>query len=420
MKCLKCGYKISNKFKLCPNCGEKVNLQKKKQKIKTNKNLNIILPIIILILFLVVIVVIFINNTTSYDVDELKSSVVMINVYDKDNQLIATGSGVVAFDDNIVLTNAHVIEDNYKLEVLSENNTKYQVEGVLDYNKRKDIAILKLVSSKGLKPVSIKQKINTGDKVVAIGSPLGLKNTISDGILSGLYQDNIEVYQHTAPISPGSSGGALFDKKGRLVGITYASLENGQNLNFAIPIAHYEKEYEITKDNVAIESQYYSWLKNPILKTNNGSKLLNYVLNDKFTNEKFKSGIISDDEFKRGNLDRCLSLSNCIFVADELYDKVKNNVSTSLFMRSGYADNGVYDATLHKSVSYEEGSYYAVVILKLNNDSNKSIKKAKDFINENFSFDFKIMNSNNYVYGFECKNYDDCDSVKKLINRIVK
>lgn len=89
---------------------------------------------------------------------------------------------------------------------------------------------LKAGNSKGLKK---------GEDVVAIGSPLGQKNTVSTGVLSGRWYNDVsgvDELQFTAPISQGSSGGALFNNGGEVVGITSATLSNGQNLNLAIPI----------------------------------------------------------------------------------------------------------------------------------------------------------------------------------------
>ena len=421
MKCLKCGYKISSKFKLCPNCGEiikKTNNVKKEKTKKTSVNLKIILPIFVVsfLMILMIVIIIFKNNNANYDVDKLKSSVVMINVYDKENQLIATGSGVVAFDKNIILTNAHVIEDNYRLEVISENNTKYQVEGILDYNKRKDIAILKLVSSKGLKPVPIKEKIKNGDKVVAIGSPLGLKNTISDGILSGLYQDNIEVYQHTAPISPGSSGGALFDNNGSLVGITYASLEEGQNLNFAIPIKYYEREYNIVKNNEGINTSNYYLLNNYILKTNGGNKLLNYVLNDEYKNTLTPKSE-SEEDSKKGHI-------NYEFGVLDNSSEVGKYIKSSMVITSGVINmldgvSGTWD------VIY--GNYYTVILVKTTNEDKKNINKITKYINNDYDSSYNtdegnyIINSKkNMIYALECRNYKKCSDVKLILEDIIK
>src|SRR5207248_2526247 len=76
-------------------------------------------------------------------------------------------------------------------------------------------------------------------KVFAIGSPLGLANTLSDGLVSGHREiDSVTVIQTTAPISPGSSGGPLLGADEKVVGVTTFAFKGGQNLNFAIPAAH--------------------------------------------------------------------------------------------------------------------------------------------------------------------------------------
>ena len=81
------------------------------------------------------------------------------------------------------------------------------------------------------------ESVEVGDEVVAIGNPLGLKNTISPGIISGIREmEGFKVFQLTAPISSGSSGGPLFNLYGEVIGVTYSSMIKGQNLNFAIPI----------------------------------------------------------------------------------------------------------------------------------------------------------------------------------------
>lgn len=78
--------------------------------------------------------------------------------------------------------------------------------------------------------------VQVGDEVTAIGSPLGLKNTVSKGIISAVREEqDWYILQTTAPISPGSSGGALFNQKGEVIGTTYAGMASGENLNLAVP-----------------------------------------------------------------------------------------------------------------------------------------------------------------------------------------
>lgn len=420
MVCSHCGSKVKKSFNLCPNCGEKIELIKKLPTKKKNAKFIIIAGIVILILSLIFIVVL---SSAKKDVNQLKNSVVQVFVYDENGNTIATGSGVVAFENNIVLTNAHVVEDNYKLEVVSENNTKYKVEGIIAYNKKKDIAILKLVNSKGLKALSVKEKIKVGDEVVAIGSPLGLKNTVSDGILSGYFQDSIEVYQHTAPISSGSSGGALFDNKGNLVGITYASINGGQNLNLAIPIAEFKKEYKIVKDNKSIATRYYSYLNNSIFKTNNGNAILDYVLNDEYGNDKFKSGVIDESKKQEGNLERCNSLSNCMYVFDSHYNKVSDYISASFYLDSGISGSVATvnpDGTIDYSTA-KEGEGYSIVVIKLNDSSTNAIIQLKKFIKTEFEFDeWEFNNNSKYLYGLSCSNYNKCNEVRNILEQFIK
>ncbi|GFI48878.1 putative serine protease HhoB [Lachnospiraceae bacterium] len=79
------------------------------------------------------------------------------------------------------------------------------------------------------------RKLARGQKVVAIGSPLGMFNSVSDGIISGFREiDSVDMIQFTAPISHGSSGGALLNMQGEVIGISTAGIDEGQNLNLAV------------------------------------------------------------------------------------------------------------------------------------------------------------------------------------------
>ena len=178
------------------------------------------------------------------DIAKLSDSVLILNVYDKKHDLIKTGSGFIAFDNQTLITNYHVIEKGHYVEGISENDIRYGFEGVIYYDKETDIAVLKLDTSSKLPvlPVADSSKVKVGDEVYTIGSPLGLKNSVSNGIISAVREEGgTKEIQFTAPISPGSSGGVLLNKFGKVIGITYASYEDGQNLNFAIPSSAFLK-----------------------------------------------------------------------------------------------------------------------------------------------------------------------------------
>ena len=167
----------------------------------------------------------------------LSNSVVMIKVYDDENKVLCYGSGVVIHSKGYILTNLHVVQGGHLFSVLYENETEeYITDHFIKYHQQYDLAIIKV--DKHCSPLTIKTdgQLVRGQKIVAIGSPLGLFNSISDGIVSGFREiDSLSMIQFTAPISNGSSGGALLDMFGRLVGLITAGFDNGQNLNLAVP-----------------------------------------------------------------------------------------------------------------------------------------------------------------------------------------
>ena len=207
----------------------------------------------------------FSDNTDA--ISKAEDSVIKVYCYDIYGNESATGSGFVYLDDKTIITNYHVMTEAYTCKISTNKDMTYDVDSLIAYSKEKDVAIIELKEATGLKPLTLGDSdlINKGETVTAIGSPLGIKNVISNGILSGrLAEKNLEVLQFTASISSGSSGGALFNENGEVVGITYASYVDGQNLNLAIPINEansvYDNKTEISAANsiCLIEHPYFS------------------------------------------------------------------------------------------------------------------------------------------------------------------
>ena len=172
-------------------------------------------------------------------IKDASESVVMLNCYDSSGQLSCTGSAFAAFAPGVFITNYHVIEDGiFSIRAQLESGLEFKISDVVGYDVANDIAILYTDVGTGIKelPIGNTAEMLKGEKVTAIGSPLGLVNTVSVGLYSGIVKDGGTLLQFSAPISHGSSGGALFNDKGEVVGVTSASLTDGQNLNFAIPI----------------------------------------------------------------------------------------------------------------------------------------------------------------------------------------
>jgi len=176
---------------------------------------------------------------------ENSKAVVVIVTYDSQGNAIAQGSGFIVEANGAVATNYHVISNAKDIKIKAGSKV-LGVEGFLFIDKENDIVILK-TDGDGLPTVKIGDiaKANIGEKVYVIGSPQGLENTISDGILSGIRDITPErkVLQITAPISAGSSGGPVFNKDGEVIGIATFLIKEAQNLNFAMPV-------NLIKDNI--------------------------------------------------------------------------------------------------------------------------------------------------------------------------
>lgn len=167
----------------------------------------------------------------------LASSVVMIAVFDAENELKSTGSGIMIGKSGYILTNFHVVKDGVLFGVRMENEEEiYATDEVIKYNANLDLAVIRI--ERKLKPIPLydgRKQLVRGQKVIAIGSPLGLFNSVSDGIISGFRCVNdVDMIQFTAPISHGSSGGAVLNMYGELIGISTAGFDEGQNINLAV------------------------------------------------------------------------------------------------------------------------------------------------------------------------------------------
>ena len=166
--------------------------------------------------------------------NQVSQSVVRINVANAAGAPVATGSGVV-IGPGSVITNCHVALRGDLLEVkLADAAYSATVEVA---NEDRDLCLLG-VSGLSAPAVSLGtvDSVRVGQRVYAVGAPQGLDLTISDGIVSALRESQgSKVIQTSAPVSPGSSGGGLFDTSGRMIGVVTFQTKAGQNLNFAVP-----------------------------------------------------------------------------------------------------------------------------------------------------------------------------------------
>jgi len=171
---------------------------------------------------------------------EANGSVVSIIMSDKEGHPIAQGSGFLISKNGRVVTNYHVIKTGSSAMIKLPDGAFFPVDGVIASDKDRDVAIIK-AHGNGFRTLTLgdSARLQVGEEVVAIGNPLSLESTVSNGIVSAIRtveDEGGKFLQITAPISPGSSGGPLFNMAGEVVGITTSYVKSGENLNFAIPI----------------------------------------------------------------------------------------------------------------------------------------------------------------------------------------
>src|ERR1035438_5366364 len=178
--------------------------------------------------------------TTAQIADRATPSVVLVENFNEDGEKAGQGSGYVFSSDGIVITNYHVIRGAKSLNVKVPGREPYRVDSILGYEIDHDVAAIQ-VSGASLPALSTEtiEEPKVGDRVVAIGAPLGLESTVSEGIVSAIRDaGTMHIIQTTASISPGSSGGPLLNEFGRVIGLTTSTVLNGQSINFVVSARH--------------------------------------------------------------------------------------------------------------------------------------------------------------------------------------
>ena len=196
------------------------------------------------------------------------AATVYLEMQDKNGKTLGIGSGFFV-QPNLIATNYHVIEGAAKgTAKLVGKDTTYDIEGVTATDKVNDLAFLK-VTAYGIKPLSLgdSDSVRIGETVYVAGNPKGLEGTFSDGIISSRRdKDTKERLQMTAPISPGSSGGPVLNRKGEVIGVSFAQYRalDAENLNFAIPSKYLKALFSLSgtakplgQNNVFISADTY-------------------------------------------------------------------------------------------------------------------------------------------------------------------
>lgn len=165
---------------------------------------------------------------------------------------IAQGSGFIISPEGYIITNAHVLVGGRYARVLLYEDNKWTPAKLIGYDSIMDIAILKIENSNNYLEFENSNNVKIGEKVIALGNPLGLSFSVSEGIISAKDRkgpNNFESYfQVDVPLNPGNSGGPLVNKEGKVVGINNFKLQNSENLGFSL-----ESNYAIESINKILE-----------------------------------------------------------------------------------------------------------------------------------------------------------------------
>jgi len=150
---------------------------------------------------------------------------------------LGQGSGVVIADDGFIATNYHVIDDASIIRVLTYDNEVYDAD-LIGYNDTFDIAVLKVNTNLDVLRFGDSDDVKVGEKVIALGNPVGLSFTVTEGIISAVHRkgpNGLDIYLQTdVPINPGNSGGPLVNTNSRIIGINNFKIGGFEGLGFAI------------------------------------------------------------------------------------------------------------------------------------------------------------------------------------------
>ena len=261
--CPHCGKQLDTAGSFCPYCGKALSAPDRTHKGNDPRLKRFLGAAAVILVTAAILAVILLNKPFSDDLDAIDrsaDSLVTIYTYDPQGVPIANGSGFAALDTELIVTNYHVIEGNtYKIECVTDDGTAYTTDSIVCYDAERDIAILRAA---GLDlpqlPMGDSETLRKGEKVTAIG----ISNLVSTGVFSS-YLTRENGFFHilfTASISPGSSGGALLNENGEVVGITGGAYTAGNDLYCAIPLHFVRALYDSRSPDgeLTVEDHYDS------------------------------------------------------------------------------------------------------------------------------------------------------------------
>jgi serine protease Do len=188
------------------------------------------------------------SKSTETLVAKLKKSLVTVKTTDRDGQLLGIGTGFVIDANGLIATNFHVIGEGRPIQLELWPNIPLTVQAIQASSRTKDLAILRVkLPAEPLIPLPLADGsiVDQGTEVLALGNPLGFRQSVVKGLVSGIREiDGQELIQMAIPIEPGNSGGPLVDLKGKVHGIINMKSAVARNVGFAIPVVRLRELFE--------------------------------------------------------------------------------------------------------------------------------------------------------------------------------
>jgi tetratricopeptide (TPR) repeat protein len=172
-------------------------------------------------------------------IKKVEPSIVVIVTYGKEGSMLGQGTGFFINQEGDVVTNSHVLQGASRAVIKTTDGKEHAIQKVLADDQEGDLVRVSVeISKEAVRPLPVSAELpEVGERIIIIGTPLGLDKTVSDGIVSAVRDVPAfgKIIQVTAPISPGSSGSPVINMKGEVIGIATFFVVAGQNINFAIP-----------------------------------------------------------------------------------------------------------------------------------------------------------------------------------------
>lgn len=250
-------------------------------------------------------------------VKNIQPAVATVVAYDANGNVAGIGTGFFISKEGDLITNYHVLFGKFGAEIKTADKETYRIKTIAAQNQATDLLKVKVeIPAERVYWLEVSdQPPSIAQHVVVVGSPMGLEQSVSDGIVSSVREipGVGTFYQISAPISPGSSGSPVVDMKGKVVGVATFQFLQGQNLNFAIA-SQSIREMQLNQSGQSLSEWTFSQSNQKAIRTNPDFAPAHYAIGQAYLKQGDKAAAL--DQYKiLKNLDESIAAK----FFDEIY-----------------------------------------------------------------------------------------------------